>query len=49
MADRRVPSNKPLINEMRRVQASDERLQNEAKRERVDGGSSARPYVAGHA
>jgi hypothetical protein len=51
VADRRVPGNKLLINEMRGMQASDERLQNEANRERLYDGSSARqPCVAdGHA
>jgi hypothetical protein len=42
MADGWVRGDKPLINEMRRVQASKERLQGEAKRERVCDGASAR-------
>jgi len=50
MADRRVAGDELLINEMRGMQASDERLQNEASRERVYDGASARPCVAdGHA
>ena len=49
VADRRVGGDKALINEMRRVQASDERLQDEAKREDVYDAASARPCgVDGH-
>jgi hypothetical protein len=50
VADGRIAGDKPLINEMRRVQASDERLHDEAKREDVYDGASARPSVVdGHA
>jgi hypothetical protein len=49
VTDRWILGDKPLINEMRRVQARGQRLQDEAKHERGDNGSSARPCVAnGH-